>query len=447
VTSPLEPGATGNTTTATWWEAEGRRIAGELGDVSAVLILATNHDCAARVALGIARVVSDTRHVALGDLTGDAAPLYAVAGGEDAFGLSDCLRQGLPLNDIARPAPDRESLFILPAGSPPVACEEILGHERWPRLVSGFAKVGALLLLVAPIDAAGVNTLAAAVSGVVLVDVPALRARNFHVLATVSAPVDTLAVARAEAKRQRRTRAAVALIAILAIAGAGWAGRNRILTAYHAALAKRAAPAAVGAAPGAAAAPAGTPPAGAPAAPAEPADTVRLIDPVNPADTSTTAQFAVEVMAANTLAGANSFLSDNAKEMSRNGATISPVGVGGSTNVWYKVVVGASHDRAGADSLLAALRRGKLVRSGEGLVVKVPYALVLAENVAQAGAEDLRKTWQQRGFSPYFLMQNDGSVRLLAGAFETAAQAASLASALRAAGVAPVLAFRTGRTY
>jgi len=446
VTSPLDLRTTGNTTTATWWEAEGRRIAGELGDVSAILILATNHDYAARVALGIARVVSEARHVALGDLTGDAAPLYDVAGGEDAFGLSDCLRQGLPLNDIARPAPDRESLFILPAGSPPVACEEILGHERWPRLVSGFAKVGALLLLVAPIDAAGVNTLAGAVAGVVLVDVPALRARNFRVLATVNAPVDTLALARAEAKRSLRVRAGVALLAIAAIGGAGWAGRNRIAAAYRAVLAKRGAPVAA-AAPSA---PAGAPVAAAPsvpAAPTVPTDTVRLIDPVNPADTSATAQFAVEVMAANTLAGANSFLSDNAKEMSRNGATISPVGVGGSTNVWYKVVVGASHNRAGADSLLAALRREKLVRNGEGLVVKVPYALVLAENVAQADAEDLRKTWQQRGFSPYFLIQNDGSVRLLAGAFETAAEAASLASALRAAGVAPVLAFRTGRTY
>ena len=94
MTAPLEPRATGNanTTTATWWEDEGRRIAGELGDLSAVLILATNPEYAARVALGIARVVSEHRHVALGDLTGDAAPLYAVAGGEDAFGLSDCLR-------------------------------------------------------------------------------------------------------------------------------------------------------------------------------------------------------------------------------------------------------------------------------------------------------------------------------------------------------------------
>jgi hypothetical protein len=80
-------------------------------------------------------------------------------------------------------------------------------------------------------------------------------------------------------------------------------------------------------------------------------------------------------------------------------------------------------------------------------VVKVPYALVLADNVERSQAQRLHDSWLERGFNPYFLEQTDGSVRLLAGAFETPAQAASLASALRAAGVAPVLAFRTGRTY
>src|ERR1019366_8359338 len=159
----------------TWWEDEGRRIALQLRDASAVLVGGADTEHASFVALGIARAESERRHVALGDVPGEAAPLYAVAGGEDAFGLSDCLRQGLPLNDIARPAPDRESLFVLPAGSPPVACEEILAHERWPRLVKGFAKVGALLMLVVPADAPGLATLAAATGGAVLVEVGGSR--------------------------------------------------------------------------------------------------------------------------------------------------------------------------------------------------------------------------------------------------------------------------------
>jgi len=438
VTSPLDP----RRTSSTWWEDEGSRLAGQLHDVSAVLVIGANMDRVSRVALGIARAESERRHVALGDLSGDAPPLYAVAGGEDAFGLSDCLRQGLPLNDIARPAPDRESLFILPAGSPPIACEEILGHERWPRLVSGFAKVGALLMLVVPIDAPGIDTLAAATAGVILVDAPGTRARNLRVLATVGPPAPAEAARdslRTPANRGRQRAAMMIFATVLGVSAVIWFMRQNIEAIYHAAVAARSVPAAAPA-PAAAAPTAAMPP-------ASPADTVRLTDPVNPADTSATAFFAVEVMAANTLAGANSFLTENTKKSSMHGAAVSPVNVGGSASVWYKVVVGAAHDRAGAEAMLAAIRRDKLVRSGEGRVVKVPYALLLADNVAESGARDIAESWQQRGFNPYLLIQNDGSVRVLAGAFETAAQAAPLAAALRAAGVAPVLAFRTGRTY
>jgi hypothetical protein len=88
-----------------------------------------------------------------------------------------------------------------------------------------------------------------------------------------------------------------------------------------------------------------------------------------------------------------------------------------------------------------------VLRSGEGRVVKVPYALVIADKIEQSNVQSLRDTWQQRGFNTYVMVQNDGSSRLFAGAFETTAQAASLASALRAAGVAPMLVYRTGRTY
>ena len=179
---------------------------------------------------------------------------------------------------------------------------------------------------------------------------------------------------------------------------------------------------------------------------AAPADTVQLTDPVNPTDTSGTVPFAVEVMAANTVAGANSFLSDNRTSALLIDAALSPVAAGGSTNVWYQVVVGASHVRAGADSLLAALRRDGLVRSGQGRVVQVPYALVLAQGVDRTQAMRVHDEWLRRGFNPYLLVQNDGGVFVLVGAFETTAQAAPLASALRKAGVAPVLVFRTGRT-
>ena len=439
MTAPLHPPQS----PTTWWEDEGRRIAGQLHDVYAALVVGPNAEHSARVALGIARAESERRHVALGDLVGDLAPLYAVAGGEDAFGLSDCLRQGLPLNDIARPAPDRDSLFILPAGSPPVACEEILGHERWRKLVNGFAKTGALLLLVAAPGAPGFDALAGATGGIVLVDAPAARTRDPRVLAAVAAPASPPQVSRSPQRRDSRPRAAIVIgLALLALVAAAWLMRSRIRVVLQTG---HRAPGTVNhVVPKPGPAPQST--AGNPAPPPH-ADTVRLTDPVNPADTSSTAPFAVEVMAANTLAGANSYLADHARSAALHGATVSPVAVGGSASLWYKVVVGAWHVRAGADSLLAALRHDGLVRGDEGRVVRVPYALVIADKLDQTKALSLHDAWLKRGFNSYMVVQDDGAIRLLAGAFETAAQAASLAAALRAAGVAPVLAYRTGRMY
>ncbi|HVT40980.1 MAG TPA: hypothetical protein VHE78_18230, partial [Gemmatimonadaceae bacterium] len=121
------------------WVERGREAAPLLEHVSAVVVVGADPDRAARVALGIARAECGRRRVALGDLVGDLVPLYETAGGADAFGLSDCFREGLPLSDVARPSPECETLFILPAGTPPVATYDILAHERWPRLIRGFA--------------------------------------------------------------------------------------------------------------------------------------------------------------------------------------------------------------------------------------------------------------------------------------------------------------------
>jgi hypothetical protein len=410
--------------------------------VSAAVVVGPNADHAAYVALGIARTESERRHVALGDLIGDLAPLYALAGGEDAFGLTDCLRQGLPLNDIARPAPDASSLFILPAGSPPVACEEILGHDRWRKLVNGFATSGALLLLVAPAGAPGLETLANATGGIVLVDTPAAATRDPRVLASVTAP-ESHSPQRDPESRSARPAVIAAVVVLLVIGAWVWWSRTH---GHSQATTSDDPRSSVHGKSGAPAASAGIRDVAlAPAAPH--ADTVRLTDPVNPADTSATAPFAVEVMAANTLAGANSYLSDHSRSAALRGATVSPVIVGGSASVWYKIVAGAWHIRAGADSLLAALRHDGSVRAGEGRVVRVPYALVIADNLDRTKAVTLHDMWLQRGFNTYTLVQNDGALRLLAGAFETPAEAASLVSALRAAGAVPVLAFRIGRMY
>jgi hypothetical protein len=51
-----------------------------------------------------------------------------------------------------------------------------------------------------------------------------------------------------------------------------------------------------------------------------------------------------------------------------------------------------------------------------------------------------------RGVTVYPLSRGDGTVALYAGAFETPDEAALLAQSLRAAGLAPTLVYRTGRS-
>ncbi len=423
------------------WEKEGRRIAPQLEHSASVVVLGENTQLAAAVAVGIARAESARRHVALGDLVGDSAPLYALAGGEDALGLADCLRDGLPLNDIARPAPECASLFVLPAGTPPVATEFVLGHERWAKLVKGFTQAGALLVLVAPLDAPGLDSLVATTDGVVAVETLPARVKRFPVLATVDTPEPVVAV-HAEASPTSRPSlmrwiAAAAVVLVLAGGGRWFVMHGHRLTGDRTAIAGSAA------SPGAHVAPVTAP--SEPAAPL-PIDTVRLGAVVNPADSAIASRFAVEVVAANTFAGANSVLRNDGELSAFPAPTISPVQLAGGT-LWYKAMVGAWRIRGGADSLLAALRASKVVRGENGLVVLVPYALLLADSVASNRVAQAIDVWRGRGISAYALLQDDGSARIYAGAFETAAQAAPLAASVRDAGTVPVVAFRTGRMF
>ncbi|MBI3568439.1 MAG: hypothetical protein HY084_09610 [Gemmatimonadetes bacterium] len=414
------------------WEDEGRRVTERLHDVAAVVVMGRDPSRAARVAVGIALAECARRQVVLADLVGDLEPLYALAGGEDAVGLTDCFHEGLPLNDIARRALSGDAIFVLPAGSPPVATRAVLAHDRWPKLVRGFTEAGALLVLVAPLGAPGVEVLVGAAQGVVVVDTPPAAVRAFTVLATVDAPEPPAVPTTARGARGgRRTWMGVAALFAIALAGAGgwyaWSRRGARPPERPALTVPRAPPRAA-------------------VAPPVAADTIRLGDPVNTSDSASAAPFAVEVVAANTVSGANSVIRDGVAAGTLPAPTVSPVVLGGST-VWYKAIVGAWHGRSGADSLLAALRARGTLRSGAGVVVRVPFALLLADGVSRDSADALVRGWVGRGVGAYGLLQDDGRVRVFAGAFETPSQAAPLAASVRDAGTAPVMAIRTGRSY
>jgi hypothetical protein len=218
-------------------ESEGRRIAATLGSISSAIIIGENGTVAALVAVAIARSEAARRHVALGDLVGELAPLYAIAGGDDAIGLSECFRDGLPLNDIARPAPDLASLFVLPSGAPPVATEKIYGNERWPRLIGGFRQAGALMLLVASADAPGIDALVGAAEGVIVAGAREESVARFPVLARVGAmPVSAAPEREGHASAARRltiVTVSLGLAIVVVTVAAGWIYRGALIARFR----------------------------------------------------------------------------------------------------------------------------------------------------------------------------------------------------------------------
>ncbi|MBA4070283.1 MAG: hypothetical protein C0497_00345 [Gemmatimonas sp.] len=416
------------------WEEEGRRLAPQLGGLSSAVVIGVDTEATARVALGAARATARERRVAVADLVGAPAALRALAGAADAPGLIDSFLRGVSLNEVARPAADgTASLFILPRGNASTLPEEMLRSDRWSRLAAGFAEAGALLLIVTRAGTPALEALVRQTDGVVAVgdaDIP----MEWRVIAQAGERVPSPVPAAARRERRPRSRGRLVVAAAvgvsLVIAGiALWRQSTRGAARPHGA----AAPAA-------------------PVQPAEvatpvppPADTVRVPEPVNPRDSAAAAQFAVELVATNTVAGANLWIRERGNQLA--GLTVSPVLLGATRARWNKVIAGAWLDRAGADSLLAALRSDDRLRAGAGAVVRVPLALLLEADVPRGAVTVRVAALAARGVPAYALVQDDGSVRLFAGAFATAAAAVPLDADLRAAGFAPQLAYRTGRTF
>ncbi|HEY9225303.1 MAG TPA: SPOR domain-containing protein, partial [Gemmatimonadaceae bacterium] len=163
---------------------------------------------------------------------------------------------------------------------------------------------------------------------------------------------------------------------------------------------------------------------------------------LNPGDSLLASAFAVELMAANTQAGAILKLQKDGKSLPA--VTFSPAVIQGAR--WFKVVTGAFSDRAEADSLLAGLGRRKLLLGGES-VVKLPFAFLIDSALAAAAVPAMVATYAERGQPVYALRQRDGTAWLLVGAFETVEQASLYVETLRASGIQPVLVYRKGRPF
>ncbi len=157
----------------------------------------------------------------------------------------------------------------------------------------------------------------------------------------------------------------------------------------------------------------------------------------NPADARVAARFAIFYTSANTRESA--LVDARVKDLPA--VSVTPLMLDGSA--WYRVFIGASVDSDGARMLLTQLRARKLI--GGGSVISVPYALRLERGVPATQVTARLADYGKRGILAYALQQADGSAILYTGAFESPSQALILADSLRALGLTPVLAYRTGR--
>ena len=153
------------------------------------------------------------------------------------------------------------------------------------------------------------------------------------------------------------------------------------------------------------------------ARPPETPDTLTLGAIVNPGESAITSFFTIELVAANTPAGANSLLAMRGLRLPA--PTLAPVLLGSDERPWYRALTGAWRDRAEAEAFLGSLRDRGLVRPNVGRVLRAPYALLLASGIRTSEVPAALAGWVERGISAYALLQEDGRARLYVGAFET----------------------------
>lgn len=443
------------------WDDEGRRLSPLVDTLAAVVIIGVDSAAAALVAIGLAHAQSLRRRVVIGDLVGELEQLEALIPRHDLHGLSDSFTYGISLNKIGYPVQPGGDLYIMPSGSEPVATAAIIGHPRWQRLVAGFREVDALLVLVAEPGAPALERLIPMTDGALLVGdtrleapshvIARARPRGARTVAATAAPVVVGDIGRAVEVRAETLAArggarvrgsepqsegsgrrigvivglgvgivALLLAVLLAARYSGWGRPNdpEPRTAARAAAA---------------------------------VDRSRLVDgsladpplPVeNPQDSARAATYAVVIVAANTVVGANANL---LRVRDLPAANASPSIDGGA--LWYKVFVGAFVDRSRVEAFRDSLRTAGRTDETVERIATLPFAFLVAENVAADSVAALRGQLIERGIATYALLQSDATARIYAGAFATRDEAMHLAPLLRTAGIQPRIVYRTGRSY
>jgi hypothetical protein len=432
------------------WEAAGEELGDTLSSYHMVVVAGIDSITTGQVAVGIARAQSLGRRVAVGDLFAESPPIRDLIQTDDPHGIVDSFLYGVSLSRIAYPVPGAGQLFAMQSGTEPPIYEEILANPRWHRLCGGFREADALLVLAVPANAPRLEDLVGASDGAVLVGdvappgipfsrvISSIREPGRHTLA--STPAVPASVDATPTSPWQRLKSAPGIMLTLVLAAAALWLASRPLASSHRPLihAKGDTTEGIGSVIAA------TADSGRVSAEKAPADQTPTVVPrvANTPDSARAAVYAVELMAANTQAGAILKLQKDGKKLPA--ATFAPVVIQGAR--WFKVVSGAFANRADAESLLVNLRRQKVLEAGRGSVVEVPFAFLI-DSVPASAVAGMVATYAERGDPVYALKQDDGSAWLLAGAFASREQASGYAESLRASGVTPVLVYRKGRTF
>jgi hypothetical protein len=436
------------------WEGAGQRLGESFDSYHAIVVAGNDPVITGRVAIGIGRAQAKHRRTAVGDLFAESRPIQELVRSDDPHGLVDSFLYGISLNRIAHAVPGAGELFVMPTGTEPPDYEEMFAHPRWLRVAVGFEEVGALLVLAVPAGAPRLADLVDSTDGVVFVgptSVAEITATS--VLGTIEAPraradVSSSApqtvpavAARVFQKKQPRWRAA-------SFAGLGVSVTIAAIAAWLAYRPLAGGPQRLGPKPG-------SPRASRQTVAMTPESMVRdtavdtgSLQPEtpevnNPEDSAQASAFGVELLAANTQAGAILKLQKDGKTLPA--ATFAPALIQGAQ--WYKVIAGAYKDRVGADSLLEAMRRRKVLDPGNGAVVHLPLAFLIDSGVPASAVPGMVSMYADRGQPVYALRQANGSAWLLIGAFQSPGQSMLYAGSLRASGITPVLVYRKGRSF
>jgi cell division septation protein DedD len=443
------------------WEDEGERIARDLSERSAVLVVGSDPRAAARLALATARIQARRRRVAVLDAVGELAPIEKLLPGGVAHGLVDMLQHGVSLGKVATSVDRAGNLFVIPSGAAPFDREELFASDRWPRLVASFRDAGALLLVIAPEGACGVERIAPLFDGAVLVDdaaapasVPVLA--HAHRDEPLGAPGTPLPRPAARSASAARAPFWVAIAAtVLAVVALGWwavqssLGTDPITSSTTSAgavvdgqaerpstaadesgdsITESGRDAAAVAADSAASRADGSPDSA----------TAYVVD------SSATVPYGVALAQYNDVTAA---LTRIAQESARGipASTYAPFYDPNLRRQVFLVIAGAFHDRGDANSLLRSLRRQRVLASGQGHVIDAPFAVLVRSGLSADEARSQLDAYRLKGMPVYSLVQPDGTVNIYAGAFRTSAEAETLSKELDVEGAALRIVRRAGR--